>query len=273
MSFAIARRISPLFAGLLLAVACLAPARAALGAEGEPHCPGHGPEDPAHFSDINWWQGLIAATDDPAFRKPAQGGKPLTHPSRLFFRYENKKEPCDPSNQPPPFLANILNFALFAGILYKFGRKPVQEALKKRKETIMADIDAATRLREKAEERLEDYETKLERLEETLAALKADYAEQAEIERQRVMAEATEKRARMKRDAEFRVEQELKEARAKLLAEAIDQGVLSAEKLLRDRITQEDAARLADEYLATIGVSAGRAGLGGFEASNQGGPP
>jgi F-type H+-transporting ATPase subunit b len=210
-------------------------------AHGEEHCPGHGPTDPPPH--VNWWHGLIGVNNEAA----EKGGV-----NALLWRYHNDKDPCDPKNQPPPFLASVLNFGLLAFILARFGRKPLLEALQKRKQSIMQEIDNASRLKEEAEQRLDDYEEKLERLEETLAELKAEYAAQAVIEQKNVLAEAEERRARMRRDAEFRVEQELKAARAMLLQEAVQNAVAAAEGMLRQRLAKADLDRLADDYLQTI---------------------
>ncbi|WP_437798079.1 F0F1 ATP synthase subunit B family protein [Sorangium sp. So ce693] len=217
---------------------------------GEEHCPGHGPTDPPPH--VNWWHGLIGVNNEAA----AKGGV-----NALLWRYNNEQNPCDPKNEPPPFLASVLNFGLLAFIVVRFGRKPIAEALKKRKQTITQELDNASRLKQEAEQRLEDYEDKLTRLEETLAELKAEHAAQAEVEKAHVLAEAEQRRVRMRRDAEFRAEQELKAARAMLLQEAVQNAVAAAEELLRQRIGQQDLDRVNEEYLKAIpaAVSAGAA--------------
>jgi F-type H+-transporting ATPase subunit b len=239
--------------------AAAAPAHAAEehgAAHGEAHCPGHGPLDPPHH--VNWWQGLLGVDNEKA-QSPS-------FVNRLLWRYENKDDPCDPKNQPPPFLASALNFLVLVAILYRFGRAPINAALAKRKQAIMGDIEAAARLRRDAKKRLAEYEERFERLEETLEALKADYAAQGQREKERILAEAEERRARMKRDAEFRIEQEMKEARAQLLREAVEGAVRAAEELIRARVNATDMARMADEYLLSIGPALGGAGSGGAAA-------
>jgi F-type H+-transporting ATPase subunit b len=145
-----------------------------------------------------------------------------------------------------------MNFGLLAFIVYRFGKKPISEALKKRKQTIMGDIENATRLRKEAEARLEEYEDRFERIEETLGQLKAEYAAQADIEKKHILAEAEERRARMRRDAEFRIEQELKSAKVELLEEAVIGAVKAAEEIVRQRATTQDQERLAQDYLKSV---------------------
>jgi len=228
------------------------------GGHGEAHCPGHGPHDAPHFDQINWWHGMIAVNNE----KAAEGG----FVNQLLWRYENHANPCDPKNEAPPFLAALLNLGVLGFVLYRFGKKPVSEALAKRKQTIMADIENAARLKENAEKRLAEYESKFEQIEETLAAMKAEYAAQAELEKKHVLAEAEERRARMRRDAEFRVEQELRTARLELMHEAVESATAAAEEIIRKRTAQADMDRMSDDYLSAV-----RAALAAEGARTSGG--
>jgi F-type H+-transporting ATPase subunit b len=180
--------------------------------------------------------------------------------NQLLFRYENPKNPCDPLNEPPPFLASLLNFAILVFVLARFGSKPLAEALLKRKEAIMAEIDTATRLKKDAETRLEEYEDKLENIEDKLAEVRAEYAAQAEIEKQHILAEAEERRVRMRRDAEFRIEQERKALREELLREAVANATAAAEALIKKQLSASDQDRMAASYLQSIGTAVAKSG-------------
>lgn len=199
-------------------------------------------DPPGH---VNWYQGLLGVDN-----VKSQSSSML---DRLLWRYKNDSDPCDPKNQPPPFLAVLINFGIFAFVLVRYGRKPLVEALAKRKKTIMADIDAATKLRDEAEDRLEEFEGKLDTVEDRLELLIKEHAEQAAREKDRIVAEAVEVRVRLRRDAEFRIEQELKAAKEQLLREAVHGAVLAAEKLIEARVTAADLDRVAEEYLMTVG--------------------
>lgn len=212
------------------------------GGHGPGHCPGHGPTDPP--GHVNWWKGLLWIDNE----KSQQPGL-----NQLLYRYENKLDPCDPKNLPPPFLASLLNFGLFGFVLFRFGKKPLEDSLRKRKQQIMTDIDTATRLREQAEDRLAEYEDKLERLEETLEQLRKEQRAQAEAERKAILAEAEEKKARLVRDAEVRVEQELAAAKEEIVKEALLAALVAAEDLVQKRSTAADHERIGREYLGQLG--------------------
>jgi F-type H+-transporting ATPase subunit b len=225
-------------------------------------CPGHGPMDPP--GHINWYQGLLGVDNE-----KAQSDKLV---DRLLWRYENKKDECDPKNQPVPFLAVAINFSIFAYLLVRLAKKPMSEALVNRRKSIMSDIDNASKLRSEAEKRLDEYEDRFEHLEDQLELLTKEYAEQSKREKERILAEAEQQRERMRRDAEFRVEQELKEAQQQLLHQAVDNAVEAAEELIRKSVGARDLEASADAYLASLGAAyreTERAAAGGGSAGGR----
>jgi F-type H+-transporting ATPase subunit b len=180
--------------------------------------------------------------------------------NRLLFRYDNPKNPCDPRNEPPPYMASLINFAVLAFILFRFGRKPLADALVKRKQAIMAEIDTASRLKEDAEARLLDYEQRLDNSGDKLVEVRAEYAAQAELEKKHILAEADERSVRMRRDAEFRIEQERKAVRDELLSLAVANATAAAEALIKKQIAAGDQDRMAAAYLTTIGAAVAKGG-------------
>lgn len=214
------------------------------GGHGAGHCPGHGPEDAPHFDQINWWHGMVGVDN-----AKAQSANPV---DKLLWRYHNATDPCDPKNEQTPLFAAILNLAILGYVVYHFGRKPIGEALVKRKQDIMQEIETATRLENEAQARLDELEAKFDKIHETLKALKAEYAAQAEVEKKHIISEAEERRARMRRDAEFRVDQELRAARITLMQDAVANATTAAEEIIRKRTAQADIDRMSEEYLASL---------------------
>jgi F-type H+-transporting ATPase subunit b len=221
------------------------------------HCPGHGPMDsPGRF---NFGRGLLGIDNEKA--PPALEDSHAITWAPSLWRYENKNDACDPRNEPPPFLANLINFGVLVFLLVRFGRKPITDALRKRKESIMHEIDVATELKRDAKRRLKELKKKFTTLTETQDELTAEYAAQAEVEKSRVLAEAEERRVRMRRDAEFRIEQELKTARVELLNEAVISAVSAAEELLKRRVAPPDLDRVNDDYVASIAKAMADSGV------------
>ncbi|HHH27677.1 MAG TPA: hypothetical protein ENK57_04940 [Polyangiaceae bacterium] len=229
------------------------------------YCIGDGPQD--RPKDINLFHGWLGVNNDKAVPAPPKGGGEDWWGKEYFgnkdwwtwrltphpWRYENHDDHCDPRNQPIPLLANVINVGVLLFLLIRFGRKPVEESLRKRKKSIMSEIDKAQRIKKDAKGRLRRYEDELDHLEDKLEALREQYAAEGAREEQRAKEEAEEARARMIADAEFRVSQESKTARDNLSREALEEALHAAEALLVRTISQADHDRLAEEYLDQIG--------------------
>ncbi|HTJ83464.1 MAG TPA: F0F1 ATP synthase subunit B, partial [Polyangiaceae bacterium] len=119
-------------------------------------------------------------------------------------------------------------------------------------------------LKTDAETRLAGYKKQMARIEERRKELHAEYRAQWDAEEKRILNEAAEKSSRMRKDAEFRVGQELKQAQADLLRESVESALAAAEELMKKRIQETDQSRLAEEYLASVvpaltGAKGGRA--------------
>jgi F-type H+-transporting ATPase subunit b len=157
----------------------------------------------------------------------------------------------------PPYIAMLINFGILVAAYYLLGKKPVAAALQGRRDTIAKEIDEAQRMRREAEVRAKTYQAKLEKLEEEMAMARTALVQAGEAERDRIVTEAEAKAERMRKDAEFLVEQELKQIRHDLLRDTVDAAVTAAEELLRKRVTQADHERLAEDYLADLGGKRG----------------
>jgi F-type H+-transporting ATPase subunit b len=163
--------------------------------------------------------------------------------------------------QTPPFIAMVVNFGILAAGYYLLGRKPIAAALQNRRNSIAKEIEEAQKMRQEAEARAKIYQGKLERLEEEVRTAREALIRAGEAERDRIVAEAEAKAERMKKDAEFLVAQELKQIRLDLWRDTLDAAVVAAEELLKQRVTQADQERLAEDYLTDLGAkpSTGRA--------------
>jgi F-type H+-transporting ATPase subunit b len=184
------------------------------------------------------------AAKEPSPVAPAEGGEG-EYPSAInWFDFTNKEE--------PPYAALLINFGLLAFLYYHFGKKPVAAALKKHRDSIAKEIEEAQRMKHEAEERAKTYQVKLRDLEIELGRTKLALEEAGKGDRDRILKEAEEKAARMRKDAAFLLEQETKQMRLDLRREAVLAAVSAAEELLRKRVNQGDQERLAEEFLTRL---------------------
>lgn len=177
-----------------------------------------------------------------------------------FWRESAEDEPgllWRPPGTPVPFVAVLLNYGLLFYLLYRFSRRPLTEALSKRKSSLMHGIAEANRMRVEAQAQLEDGQRKLDGIDQQIEHVREESKSAGEAERSRVLREAEEKRARLARDAQVLVEQEFKAARERLHREIVSNAVRSAEEVLRTRVTAVDHERLQSEYLESVRLSLG----------------
>jgi F-type H+-transporting ATPase subunit b len=152
----------------------------------------------------------------------------------------------------PPLLATVINFSLLVLILFYAVRKAINPALNDRRAAIEAEIGEAQRLRAEAEALHREYTERLDRMQDELAEMRAEFQRAGESEYQRIIAEANERAERMRREGEFTIAQELKQVRDDLLREAVETAAESAEKAVRGQIGPQDHAKLADQFLASL---------------------
>ncbi len=182
------------------------------------------------FDDINWFYGWF-------------GEREGVEPS-IAFR---------PKGMPAPFAVFILDAIILYGFLFRVAKRPVSEALQHRKQNIMRGMEEAGRMKGDAERRLEEYERKLATIDEEVARVRREMREDAEAERNRILADARSRRERMERDAHQLVEQELAAAREGLSGELVQAAMKAAASALTAQLRPDDQQRLADEYLAGLG--------------------
>jgi F-type H+-transporting ATPase subunit b len=152
-----------------------------------------------------------------------------------------------------PYVGSLMNLALLAFLLVRFGKKPVTEGLKKRKDDIAKDIEEAARMKKEAEARAEKYQSSLKNLDKDLATTRSTLEEAGKSERSKLVKEAEEKAARMRKDADFLLEQEGKQKKLDLMQQAIENASTQANALLASSVTQDDHLRLCEEFLVDLG--------------------
>jgi F-type H+-transporting ATPase subunit b len=86
-----------------------------------------------------------------------------------------------------------------------------------------------------------------------MAQIRHDMVKAGEAERDRIVAQAEEKAARMRKDTSFLIEQQIKQLRKELTQQAANAAVLAAQELLQEKTTASDQDQLAEAYLNRLG--------------------
>ncbi|MEZ4598574.1 MAG: hypothetical protein R2940_02155 [Syntrophotaleaceae bacterium] len=151
------------------------------------------------------------------------------------------------------FIARFVNFALLAGLLWFFLRKPIKNALGERREKLAAALEEARRAREEAEARAALLAAQLEAGSREIEQLRRQLADETAKERALLTQQAEQAAESILREARNQADQQLERARRELQAEAAALAIELAEKQLATGLTAADQKRLVDESLKQVG--------------------
>ena len=151
------------------------------------------------------------------------------------------------------YIYKIINFLILVIILFKFGRKPLGDFLKKRTELIEKTLSEAKEAKEAALKALKEAEERFKTKDAEVAAIVAAARKSGEIERDRIIEESGRLKEKILEQAKTNIEYELKHAKESIKAEAVELAMELAEKKLKDKLTKGEQERLLDESLVKIG--------------------
>jgi F-type H+-transporting ATPase subunit b len=154
-------------------------------------------------------------------------------------------------------LGRFFNLAVVAGILMWVARKPLASFLVSRTQSIQEQLSEAQKVRREAEAKLAEIQSRMNRLDEELRALKEAAEREAQEEYRRLIAEA-------ERDAEKIVERARREidgmtraAQIELKAHVAELSIRVAEENIRSEITEEDRGRIFTRFVTRLGGKKG----------------
>lgn len=153
-------------------------------------------------------------------------------------------------------LAGFVNLGVLLGIIVFLARKPTKSFLVSRRAAVVEGLEEAQMMKAAAEAKYNEYQERLANLDTELAQIKSEIIASGEAERERIVSEAERKSARVRRETEFLIEQQLKQLRVDLTKETVEAALNAAEKMLRERATEDDQQRLAKSYLTKLGPAA-----------------
>ncbi len=204
---------------------------------------------------------------------------PVAAPSMSVAHEERGKEPAEAEEEAAPaapewwntnfvnnprvsYGAMVINFLILIGIYYRFGKKPVAEALVDRKKSIASSIENAQKILSEAKQRAKKYKSKLEKVEADAQEAKQSQVSTGKGDAEVIVRNAEEKAARLARDVQFIVDQEQKQTQLDLVRETVEKATKEAEQLLRSNVSTADQERLAEEFLSKLQSDYAKIGLG-----------
>ena len=147
---------------------------------------------------------------------------------------------------------SMLNFAVFAFVIWRYVLPKIQEYFATRRDTLMADLDEARRLRTEAQEKLDEYSSRLDNLEKERQEIMDDYHKQGQREKERLVASAHKSVEKMRKDAEVLIAAETRRAIASIEQQAVDLAVNMAVTKVESQMNDGTQNQLVDQYVSDL---------------------
>ena len=146
----------------------------------------------------------------------------------------------------------VLNFVIFAGILWDFVGGLAKKFFKGRRQMIRETLDDLEERRAKAKEHLAAVEARIARLDEERKAILEESRAQAENLKQGIMEEARRQADQIVEQARLTAENEGRSVLAEVRAALADEIVDAAEKALRDKLGAAEHDKLIANSLNKV---------------------
>jgi len=156
-----------------------------------------------------------------------------------------------------PSITQILfplgNFLIYAYIIKRFALPVVRDFLRSRRAEILTSIESAAESKKQAEAVVSGYQAKLTGIQREVDGIQAELQAEGEREKSKLIAEAESLAAKIKDDAVFLSDQEVKTARQKIRYDMAVQAESTARELLGRHLSAGDQDRLAEDFIQSIG--------------------
>jgi F-type H+-transporting ATPase subunit b len=147
----------------------------------------------------------------------------------------------------------LLNFLIYAGIIYYFAFPLIRSFLKARHDEVLATVTEAAARKRSAEALVADYESRLAKVDQEIDSIQASLKAEGERDKARLLKEAEELATKIKSDAQLLADQEVKAAKQQVLLELAEKAKVSAGDLIRRHLSQADQGRLVEEFIDDLG--------------------
>jgi F-type H+-transporting ATPase subunit b len=148
---------------------------------------------------------------------------------------------------------NLVAFGVLFLLLWKFAFPPITGMLDKRAETIRESLEKAEETRVEAERLFEDYKLQMAEARQEAAKVIEQGRSVAEAMKDDIVKKANEEAAGVIAKAKDTIDAEKKAAMAELQASVAELSVAVAGKLIGEKLSEADHAKLIERYIAEVG--------------------
>ena len=154
---------------------------------------------------------------------------------------------------PWTFIAQICNLFLQVYLIKRFLFKPINAMLEKRKAMADAQIQDAVKANEEAQAMKQEYEQSMEEAKARANEIVTQAQRTATLQSEEMLKEAGRQATAMKEKAEADIAQERRKAVNDIKDEIGGMAMEIAGKVIEREISEEDHAKLIEEFIANVG--------------------
>lgn len=143
----------------------------------------------------------------------------------------------------------VVDFLVMIGIIYAAAKGPAKGFLVNRHDAVRREMEEATALKAKAEERLERYERLVAELESETARMRADFQEAGEREASRIASEAAARAERIRRDTASALASESAQLKLEIEHEVAERALERAEGIVQQRMNAAQQKSLVRAFI------------------------
>jgi F-type H+-transporting ATPase subunit b len=152
----------------------------------------------------------------------------------------------------PGWILKLVNMLLFFGVLGWLIGGPIKNALAARRVQIKTDADEARARRAKADQLAGDIQARLTQIEADVRGIQERAQVEGEKQKRELIAAAEAEAQKILQSARNEVDNRLKHARHELTEFAGELATQRAEQILREKVTDQDRARLFEESVREV---------------------
>ncbi len=149
----------------------------------------------------------------------------------------------------------LVNFGILVGVLTKFLYKPYLNIIDERKQSISDAFKHAEETNQKADEKMEEYNSRIANVEEESREIIKNAKMRAESQAGDIIEEAKEQAMKIKIQAEKEIEREREKAMADMKAQISQLALLVAEKVLEKDLETTGQDFLINDIVEKVGSS------------------
>ena len=147
----------------------------------------------------------------------------------------------------------LANFLIFAFIIVRYALPLVRSFLQSRRDAVLVTVREAAAKKQRAEALVQEYRGRLARAEQESQAIVDSLRAEGEREKAKLLSEAQTLAAKIKEDARFLADQEVRIARQKIREEMAAEAEARARALVQQNLSAADQGRLIEDFIQGIG--------------------